>query len=125
MANTKELLDNLKSIQTKSDTNPKPVFKTSVYPPVSNQYGEDQNGNPIYIDRMYGSLNGTSRLVQKDGSEYSGKIHKRRKSVKGKDGENFYTTVYETADGRWFDCGGMPIAEPTKIVKETEQTDER
>lgn len=126
MTNTQQLLDKLNSIKNdsnNSDIVPTPRFDKPI-PPVSNERGEDEDGNTIYIDRIYGNLNGDTRLVQKDGSEYKGKIHKRRKSVKGRDGENFYTTIYETSDGRWFDNGGMPTEEPSKIIKEIEQPDQ-
>ena len=128
MANTQQLLDNLKSIQGKSEENestPRMKFNAPTRPPVSNQYGEDENGNPIYIDRIYGNLNGNSRLVQKDGSEYKGKINKRSIMVKDTNGDRFRSYVYETADGRWFNKGGMPIEEPKRIVKETEQQTEQ
>jgi hypothetical protein len=127
MTNTQKLLDSLSSIKNdanRSDEVPTTRFDRPTRPPVSNERGEDENGNTIYIDRIYGNLNGDTRLVQKDGSEYKGKIHKRRKSVRVKDGENFYTTVYETSDGRWFDNGGMPIEAPSKIIKEIEQPDQ-
>lgn len=128
MANTQQLLDNLKSIQSKSEDNestPRMNFNAPTRPPVSNQYGEDENGNPIYIDRIYGNLNGNIRLVQKDGSEYRGKINKRSIMVKDTNGDRFRSYVYETADGRWFNKGGMPIEEPKRIVKETEQQPEQ
>ena len=44
---------------------------------ISNIYGEDEEGNPIFIDRIYGSDN-TRRLIQKDGSIYQGTLTKRR-----------------------------------------------
>ena len=127
MTNTQKLLDSLNSIKNDSNTSediPAPTYVKSISPPVSNERGEDENGDTIYIDRIYGNLNGDTRLVQKDGSEYKGKIHKRRKSVRGRDGENFYSTIYETSDGRWFDSGGLPIEAPSKVIKEIEQTDQ-
>jgi hypothetical protein len=127
MTNTQKLLDSLNSIKNDSNTSediPVPTYVKSISPPVSNERGEDENGDTIYIDRIYGNLNGDTRLVQKDGSEYKGKIHKRRKSVRGRDGENFYSTIYETSDGRWFDSGGLPIEAPSKVIKEIEQTDQ-
>ena len=36
-------------------------------------------------------------------------------------GQNFYQQVRVTADGRWFDNGGMPIEAPTKVEDEEEQ----
>ena len=127
MTNTQKLLDSLSSIKNdanRSDEVPTTRFDRPTRPPVSNERGEDENGNTIYIDRIYGNLNGDTRLVQKDGSEYKGKIHKRRKSVRVKDGENFFTTVYETSDGRWFDNCGMPIEAPDKLEPEKVKTAE-
>ena len=81
---------------------------------VSNIYGEDEHGNPVFIDRMYGDKN-TLRLIQKDGTQYQGAISKRRIIVKSHDGNNFASHVYETADGRWFDRSGMPIDKPAQF----------
>ena len=91
---------------------------------ISNIYGEDENGNPIFIDRIYGSDN-TRRLIQKDGSVYQGTITKRRIIVKGIDGNNFSSHVYETADGRWFDRGGMPIEKPNNLDTRKKEEEER
>ena len=127
MTNTQKLLDSLNSIKNDSNTSedtPTPAYVKPITPPASNERGEDEDGNTIFIDRIYGNLNGDTRRVQKDGSEYKGKIHKRRKSIRGRDGENFYSTVYETSDGRWFDSGGLPTEAPSKVIKETDQTDQ-
>ena len=87
--------------------------------PFSNFYDWDENGKELYRDRLYGGLTGKDRLVNKDGTVYSGKIEKKRITVKGPDGNNFFSHVYETADGRWFDRGGLPIDQPTNLVKHT------
>jgi hypothetical protein len=91
--------------------------------PISNQYGEDEKGNPIYIDRIYQGLSNKMRLINKDGSEYHGAINKKAISVKGKDGVKFRSFVHETADGRWFDRSGMPIEKPSNLItkKESEE----
>ena len=52
---TKELLDNLRQIRS-------PRKKQPVLIPVSNQYGEDEKGKPIYIDRIYGDIYGKITL---------------------------------------------------------------
>ena len=88
--------------------------------PISNQYGEDEKGNPIYIDRIYQGLSSKMRLINKDGSEYHGAINKKAISVKAKDGVKFRSFVHETADGRWFDNGGMPMSDPGEIPEETD-----
>ena len=85
---------------------------------VSNQYGEDAKGNPIYIDRLYGGLTGHTTLVQKDHTNYKGKIHKKRRLVKTKSGNSFYSVCYHTADGRWFDNSGMPMEAPNNVEEE-------
>ena len=87
---------------------------------VSNIRGEDENGNPIFIDRIYGE-DITLRLLQKDGTYYEGAIHKRRISVKGINGNNFFSHAYETADGRWFDRAGLPIDKPNNLVTKIEE----
>lgn len=115
---TKELLDNLKEITNK------PKAKEPIHVVVSNQYGEDSKGNPIYIDRLYGGIYGNVKLINKNFTEYKGKIHKRSITVKGIDGNNFRSHAYETQDGRWFDRSGLPIEKPkqkTIIQDEPEQ----
>jgi hypothetical protein len=82
---------------------------------ISNIYGEDEHGNPIFIDRMYGA-GPTQRLIQKDGTIYQGTITKRRITVKRLTGEgSFNSYVWQTADGRWFDRSGMPIDKPAQL----------
>jgi len=111
---TKKLLEGLGNIANKTR------ITEEKHAVVSNEYGEDAKGNIIYIDRMYGDLFGGHRLIQKNHKEYTGKIHKRRRLVKGLDGNSFYSACYETADGRWFDNSGMPIEAPKKAEAEPE-----
>lgn len=113
---TKELLDSLKGITQK------PKKKEPLNVVVSNQYGEDAKGKPIYIDRLYGGIYGSVTLVNKNHTEYKGKIQKRSILVKGRDGGNFRSHAYETKDGRWFDRCGMPIEQPKQktLVQEEE-----
>ena len=114
---TQQLLDKLKSITEKeSDKEPQSLYGQV---PFSNFYDWDENGKELYRDRLYGDINGKSRLINKDGTAYSGKIEKRRITIKGIDGNNFFSHVYETADGRWFDRGGLPIDKPNNLVKHT------
>ena len=84
---------------------------------------EEEDGEVDYwvaYDRIYGGLSG-ERLVQKDGTEYKGKLYKKRRLREGMNGQNFYQQVRVTADGRWFDNGGMPIEAPTKVEEDEEQ----
>ena len=111
---TKKLLEGLGKI---TDSAPK-QFTSQKFTVVSNQYGEDAKGDPIYIDRLYGGLTGTTTLVQKDHTEYKGKIHKKRRLVKAKSGNSFYSVCYHTVDGRWFDNSGMPMEAPTNVEEE-------
>ena len=111
---TKKLLEGLGKI---TDSAPK-QFTPQKFTVISNQYGEDSKGNPIYIDRLYGGLAGTTTLVQKDHTEYKGKIHKKRRLVKAKSGNSFYSVCYQTADNRWFDNSGMPMEAPNNVEEE-------
>lgn len=82
---------------------------------ISNIRGEDEYGQPIFIDRIYGS-GPTQRLIQKDATIYQGALTKRRIIIKRQSGEgNFTSHVWETSDGRWFDNGGMPIEKPKQL----------
>jgi len=78
-----------------------------------------------WIDRIYGmpGSNQEVELINKDCSKYKGKIHRRRITEQSLDGSNFFSHVYETADGRWFDRTGFPIAKPATLEKE--QTDDK
>ena len=89
---------------------------------------KDEDGEEyIMIDRVYCSLYGQS-LRQKDGTEYKGKLYNKRRLISSKSttGEknSFYSRCTVTADGRWFDNGGMPIEAPTKLEPEKVKTQE-
>ena len=66
----------------------------------------------VAYDRIYGNIYKQLRLIQKNGTEYKGKIEK--KSIKLKDGTLSF--VHKTADNRWFDKAGMPIDKPTNLI---------
>ena len=89
---------------------------------VSNEFGEDAKGKTVYIDRIYGDLFGDIKLIQKNHTEYTGKVHKKRRLIsrKSMNGDNvsFYSVCYVTADNRWFDNCGMPIEAPKNSVDE-------
>ena len=88
---------------------------------ISNIRGEDEHGNPIFIDRIYGT-GPTQRLIQKDATIYQGTITKRRITVKRLTREGSSNShVWETADGRWFDRGGMPIEKPEQLINDKEE----
>ena len=86
------------------------------------------------IDRIYGSIfKGGERLVQADGTVYTGKLYSKRRLLTStdfitKEKKNFYSPCRVTADGRWFDNAGMPIEAPDKLepekVKSAEEIEE-
>jgi len=89
---------------------------------------KDEDGEEyIMIDRVYCSLYGQS-LRQKDGTEYKGKLYNKRRLISSKSttGEknSFYSRCTVTADGRWFDNGGLPIEAPAKLEPEKVKTQE-
>ena len=113
---TKELLAGLGNIANKTR------ITEDKHTVVSNEFGEDARGKPIYIDRLYSDLFGGIKLIQKNHKEYTGKIHKKRrlisrKSING-DNSSFYSVCYLTADNRWFDNCGMPIEAPKNSLDE-------
>ena len=142
MSKTKELLEGLGNIVRK----PSP-FREEKYDSYTNrfyiiQYGlhklparydkakrhkDEDDFDYIKIDRVYGGLY-EQQLHQADGTIYKGKLHKKRRLITNKDitGEqdNFYSRCIVTADGRWFDNGGMPIEAPTKLEPEKVKTPE-
>ena len=142
MSKTKELLEGLGNIVRK----PSP-FREEKYDSYTNrfyiiQYGlhklparydkakrhkDEDDFEYIKIDRVYGGLY-EQQLHQADGTIYKGKLHKKRRLITNKDitGEqdNFYSRCIVTADGRWFDNGGMPIEAPTKLEPEKVKTPE-
>tara|TARA_B100001113_G_scaffold156730_1_gene128140 strand:+ start:8498 stop:8917 length:420 start_codon:yes stop_codon:yes gene_type:complete len=122
MSRKDELLARLNKI-TEKEKPPVPAGPKSIL--VSNQYGEDKDGNPIYIDRMYGGINGKHRLLQgKYGEEYKGSIKKKRVRRKRASGDGFWQQFHVTADGRWFDNSGMPCSEPKDVEFEKEEEPE-
>ena len=89
---------------------------------------KDEEGQEyIMIDRVYGGLYG-QRLMQKDGTEYKGKLYNKRRLLTSKNsaGEkaNFYSRCTVTSDGRWFDNGGLPIEAPAKLEPDKVKTQE-
>mgnify|MGYP003313326300 CR=1 FL=1 len=116
---TFKVAEKLKKITEK----PQPVGPKQLV--ISNQYGEDAEGNPIYIDRMYGGINGKFRLLQgKYGEEYKGAIKKKRVRKKKANGDGYWQQFHVTADGRWFDNSGMPCEEPKNVEFEKEEEPE-
>ena len=113
---TQELLDSLKEI-TQKPKKAEPIIR-----PASNVYGEDANGKLIFIDRIYGSITGKYELVNKNGTIYKGKIHRKRRAIRstliGGTASSYYSICFETADGRWFDNCGMPIEAPKHSLDE-------
>ena len=113
---TKELLAGLGNIANKTR------ITEEKHTIVSNEFGEDAKGKPIYIDRIYSDLFGGIKLIQKNHKEYPGRIHKKRrliskKSING-DNVSFYSVCYVTADNRWFDNAGLPIEAPKNSLDE-------
>jgi len=133
MSKTKELLEGLGNIVRKPS-----AFKDQKFDSYTNRFyitqlsfhklptrydkakrNKDEEGYEyIKIDRVYGGLY-EQQLHQADGTIYKGKLHKKRRLItnKGHTGEqdNFYSRCIVTADGRWFDNGGLPIEAPTKL----------
>ena len=113
---TKELLAGLGNIANKTR------ITEEKHTVVSNEFGEDAKGKPIYIDRLYSDLFGGINLIQKNHKEYTGKVHKKRRLIsrKSMNGDNvsFYSVCYVTADNRWFDNVGLPIEAPNNSVDE-------
>ena len=102
---TKQILENLKSSTQKG-----PEEDKSVGPIASN----------LDRDRIYSNLNNHIHLINRDGSKYRGKIFKRRITLTGIDGDNFFAHAYETDDGRWFDRAGLPCAKPKILAKQSD-----
>ena len=148
---SKELLDNLSKITEKSQSK----FQRDTFHSYTNMFytsmpedihklpkrydkakrKKDEDGDEyIMIDRIYGSIfKGGERLVQADGTVYTGKLYSKRRLLTSKDfitkeKKNFYSPCRVTADGRWFDNAGMPIEAPEKLepekVKSAEEIEE-
>ena len=107
----------------------KPKKAEAIIKPVSNIYGEDANGRPIYIDRLYGSITGQHELINKNGTVYKGKINRKRRLVKLKQingtVNNVYSVCFQTTDGRWFNNCGMPIEAPKKVEEDEQEINEK
>ena len=69
---------------------------------------------------MYGTHTGV-RLVQKDGTEYQGAIHTKKRKCHRGDGTIFWQTLHVTKDGRWFDNSGMPMEDPGQLEEPTNE----
>tara|TARA_B100000427_G_scaffold252306_1_gene215611 strand:- start:1253 stop:1777 length:525 start_codon:yes stop_codon:yes gene_type:complete len=144
---TKQLLVGLNKIYKKPNRFQEPITipGTNMYPPKSPKLDKihelpksyenakrhkDEDGNEfIYIDRVYGSIwQNKQELVQKDGTVYQGKLYRKRRLMKTKNslGEktNYYSSCTVTADGRWFDNGGLPIEAPKNLEPEKKKTEE-
>ena len=113
---TKELLAGLGEIANKTR------ITEDKHTIVSNEFGEDAKGKPIYVDRIYSDLFGSIKPIQKNHREYPGRIHKKRRLISRKsiNGDNisFYSVCYVTADNRWFDNVGMPMEAPKNSLDE-------
>lgn len=141
MSKSKQLLDNLKNI---TENKPKP-FQDERVKSYTNRYypnsihslptrydkakkHKDEDGEEyIMIDRVYGGLY-EKELRQANGAVYSGKLYEKRRIITNKDpfttdGKNFYSRCTVTADGRWFDSGGLPIEPPKETDDEQQKTD--
>jgi len=77
-----------------------------IIPETNKYYPDIKSEDFIYIDRIYGGLNGISQLVQKDGSNYKGYLKSFKIGV---------STFRLTEDGRWFDNSGMPCQVPKGV----------
>ena len=148
---SKELLDNLSKITER----PQSKFQRDTFHSYTNMFytsmpedihklpkrydkakrKKDEDGDEyIMIDRIYGSIfKGGERLVQADGTVYTGKLYSKRRLLTStdfitKERKNFYSPCRVTADGRWFDNAGMPIEAPDKLepekVKSAEEIEE-
>ena len=91
-------------------------FEKGEYTIVSNM----RNGEPI--DRIYGGDHLRLRLIQKDGTEYKGRISKKSILVEGQNG-NFKSHIYVTDDKRTFDRSGFPVYNIDFIEKEVTEKD--
>ena len=102
------------TVNTPSTPTPEPTNTRTVI--------ESNHMGGRWIDRLYQTgVTESLELINKDSTRYKGKIHRRRLTVSGPDGQNFFAVAYESADGRWFDNCGMPIKKPTDVVKDTEE----
>tara|TARA_B100001057_G_C22807888_1_gene934220 strand:- start:351 stop:785 length:435 start_codon:yes stop_codon:yes gene_type:complete len=74
----------------------------------------------IAFDRVYGGLGG-QKLINKDGTDYQGKLTSKQIIVPKRDGSgNMKQSVTVTADGRWFNNSGMPIEKPSNVEEDAQ-----
>ena len=81
-------------------------YELNIIPETNKYYPDIYSEDFIYIDRIYGGLNGVNRLIQKDGSNYKGYLKTFKIGV---------STFTLTEDGRWFDNSGMPCQCPNGV----------
>lgn len=84
----------------------KPIIQGKI---VSNYYGGQ------WIDRLYSTGFGDAKkhyLINNDSTEYQGKITQTSRRMKNMNGDSYRQILFKTADGRWFDNGGMPCEKP-------------
>ncbi len=71
-----------------------------------------------WIDRLYQiGITEAVELINKDSTKYQGKVYRRRITHQNSEGQSFFATAYESADGRWFDNCGMPIKKPNSVAE--------
>lgn len=109
----------------------KEKFEKAKYPKLeSNRVGpwNEKQQDYEYVARMYGGYTKDKhRVVEADGSYYTGSIKARKVSRKRINGDgNFWQTYYELGDGRWFDNSGILCEKPDKVKEDTvdENTEE-
>ena len=83
-----------------------------IIPETNKYYPDIYKEDFVYINRVYGGLNGVSQLVQKDGSIYKGYLKTLKIGV---------STFTLTEDGRWFDNSGMPCHCPKTVTTRVQQ----
>ena len=88
------------------------IKEKPIIPETNKHYINNSETKFVAYDRIYGNIYKQLNLIQKDGTEYKGKISTR--SIKLKDGTLSYVRV--TADNRWFDRCGMPIKKPDNLI---------
>ena len=106
---------------------PNAIYKLPAIYDKSKRQKDEDGDEYIMIDRIYSSMY-DDRLMQKNGTEYKGKLYQKRRLITAKNeaGEksNFYSHCTMTADGRWFDNCGLPIEAPVKLEPEKVKTQE-
>ena len=101
------------TVNTPSTPTPEPTNTRTVI--------ESNHMGGRWIDRLYQTgVTESLELINKDSTRYNGKIYRRRLTVSGLDGQNFFAVAYESADGRWFDNSGMPIKKPAAMIEDSE-----